>query len=671
MAEKDLSPLTVQIIRGLNDKLYEKRKTAALEIERMVREFENANDVKQIRKLVQILTQEFAISHNPHSRKGGLIGLAATAIALGKDASMYLSLLVPPVLSCFFDQDSRVRYYACEALYNIAKVARESVLPFFNDIFDGLSKLAADPDPNVKNGAELLDRLIKDVVTESSQFDLVSFMPLLRERIYTQNPHAKQFLVSWLSALDAVPELDLLVHLPEFLDGLFSIFRDNNGEIRKMCEFILGEFLKDIKKNHSTVNFANMVNILVLHSQSEDEVIQFTAITWLREFVALSGRTMLAFSAGILTAILPCVSYDQSKLRKFHHVVYYVALYGVVLNGAVSCCAVWSYAGKFPMPAEGMMRLITTEDDNEIGKKGKEETRRFSVRLELGPMVEVLTKQLSNKAIQTRVAVLRWVLQLHMKVPNKLFRHIDLLFPALLKTLSDPSDEVVLLDLEVLSDISASSAGAPRHKISPPGEANECPPTPHERLLNTYFTKFMINLLKIFSRDGKLLEDRGSFIIRHLCILLNAKDIYYALSEILQQEDDLKFASLMVKNLNMILLTSSELFELRQQLKDLDNELLDKDKNYYLVKALYGLLMLLPQSAAFTLLRNRLDCVPNMHFAPVASKARPDADSNIVQEMTIKKVDFKELLDHFLFIQHKHAVSRKAKSLNRDRRDNF
>ena len=55
---------------------------------------------------------------------------------------MYLGFLVPPVLSCFFDPDSRVRYYACEALYNIAKVARETILPFFNDIFDGLSKVS-------------------------------------------------------------------------------------------------------------------------------------------------------------------------------------------------------------------------------------------------------------------------------------------------------------------------------------------------------------------------------------------------------------------------------------------------------------------------------------------------------------------------------------------------
>ena len=50
----------------------------------MVKDFGSNNDVRQIKKLIQILTDEFAISHNPHSRKGGLIGLAATAIALGK-----------------------------------------------------------------------------------------------------------------------------------------------------------------------------------------------------------------------------------------------------------------------------------------------------------------------------------------------------------------------------------------------------------------------------------------------------------------------------------------------------------------------------------------------------------------------------------------------------------
>ena len=34
----------------------------------------------------------------------------------------YLAMVVPPVLNSLVDADARVRYYACEALYNIAKV---------------------------------------------------------------------------------------------------------------------------------------------------------------------------------------------------------------------------------------------------------------------------------------------------------------------------------------------------------------------------------------------------------------------------------------------------------------------------------------------------------------------------------------------------------------------
>jgi Vacuolar 14 Fab1-binding region len=52
---------------------------------------------------------------------------------------------VPPVLACFTDQDARVRYYACESMYNIAKVAKGEVLPYFNDIFDALCKVSSLP----------------------------------------------------------------------------------------------------------------------------------------------------------------------------------------------------------------------------------------------------------------------------------------------------------------------------------------------------------------------------------------------------------------------------------------------------------------------------------------------------------------------------------------------
>lgn len=39
----------------------------------------------------------------------------------------------------------------------------------------------------------------QDIVTESNKFDLVSFIPLLRERIYSNNQYARQFIISWVS----------------------------------------------------------------------------------------------------------------------------------------------------------------------------------------------------------------------------------------------------------------------------------------------------------------------------------------------------------------------------------------------------------------------------------------------------------------------------------------
>lgn len=56
---------------------------------------------------------------------------------------------------------------------------------------------------------------------------------------------------------------------------------------------------------------------------------------------------------------------------------------------------------------------------------------------------------------------------------------------------------------------------------------------------------------------------------RQLCLLLNAENIFHSMADILLREEDLKFASTMVHTLNTILLTSSELFQLRNQLKDL------------------------------------------------------------------------------------------------------
>jgi hypothetical protein len=52
--------------------------------------------------------------------------------------------------------------------------------------------------------------------------------------------------------------------------------------------------------------------------------------------------------------------------------------------------------------------------------------------------------------VPTRLAALRWINMLLEKSPQEMGHFIDEILPALLKTLSDPADEVVLLNLQVV-----------------------------------------------------------------------------------------------------------------------------------------------------------------------------------------------------------------------------
>lgn len=72
--------------------------------------------------------------------------LASCAIGLTTLTTAHLDLMVPAVLKSFSDQEPRVRYYACESLFNIIKICRGGVLPWLNEVFTGVCKLVADVD---------------------------------------------------------------------------------------------------------------------------------------------------------------------------------------------------------------------------------------------------------------------------------------------------------------------------------------------------------------------------------------------------------------------------------------------------------------------------------------------------------------------------------------------
>ncbi|XP_044735191.1 protein VAC14 homolog isoform X2 [Chrysoperla carnea] len=710
MTDKDYAPLSAACVRALHDKVHDKRKTAALEVEKMVRDFYQVNNASQIKRIIKVCG-EFATSQNPFVRRGGLLALASVAIALGKDASVYTHQLIKPIISCFADPDTRLRFAACESLYNVVKAVRDAILPYFSEVFNALSKLATDPDQSVKSASEVLDRLLKDIVTESPAFDLVGFMPLLRERIYTKNPCARQFIISWISVLDAVPDIDLIIFLPEILDGLFRLLEDSPGDVKKTCDSVLGEFLRKIKNDPTRIAFPEMINILITtHAQSTDELVQFTAITWIQVFVQLSGPLMRPYMSGIFTAILPCLAYDGDSRKNIKETATAVSL--------------------------SLMRLVTlTEDNSNLppleALNLSDEERKAKTNLDLPSIVLVLKQHLAHNSVQTKVAVLEWIYHLYTNIPNEMFNHIDELFVELLRTLSDSSNEVVKKCLVVISEIISPHASTDNFN------QQVQQPISGENILikNDYYKKFIVDLLRLFRTDKTLLESRGTFIIRQLCVNLNAEDIYRSLAQILFNESNLKFVSTMVETLNVILFTAQELFELRMLLKELNTEescklfqtlyqtwchnpvatvalcllsqnyqhasqlirsfgnlevtveflteidmlvqliespifaflrleLLEVPCNPYLVRSLYGLLMLLPQSDAFHTLRQRLACIPSHHLY---CDNRIGNEVNNTVNTKLSKMDYKQMLEHFLQIQDKHKTSKqaiRAKNLN-------
>ena len=95
------------VVRGIGDKLYEKRKCAALEVEQLVKSLTAAGNTKRVGQIINKLIEDFAFSPQANYRKGGLLCLAATAVGLANNNQEFLQRIVPPVLNSFTGETTR------------------------------------------------------------------------------------------------------------------------------------------------------------------------------------------------------------------------------------------------------------------------------------------------------------------------------------------------------------------------------------------------------------------------------------------------------------------------------------------------------------------------------------------------------------------------------------
>ncbi|GAA5894800.1 Vac14p [Sporobolomyces salmoneus] len=284
------------MLKGLRHSDYERRKIASLQMEALVRDLaqQTPPDDQRIKQIISQLWDYAAPRsaegpNNMHTRSGGMIGLAGVTcgLSVGPDVlPAYLAAILKPVFSALDEAHPNIRFYATESIYNITKVAQGEILPYFNEVFDIMCKLVADTEASIKNGAELLDRTLKDIMAEyattftsaNSQygnsltdspdqiglgfekpfdpqtpaklrkaFSLSRLIPLLSERIHVLNPFTRNFIISWLQLLDSVPDLQLITFLPSFFEGLLHYLSDPTAEVKVATEGLLESMLREIR----------------------------------------------------------------------------------------------------------------------------------------------------------------------------------------------------------------------------------------------------------------------------------------------------------------------------------------------------------------------------------------------------------------------------------------
>lgn len=312
--------------------------------------------------------------------------------------------------------------------------------------------------------------------------------------------------------LDSVPELNLVQYLPYFLDSIFKMLSDPNDALRSYIVSCLYEFLQSIATKQDKLDLGAIISILVPHCLAKDDhnyITSSTAIAWISEIISFAKENILPYVDKILSALLPCVSHSEKNIetaaRKAH---------------------------------KSLAELVSHT---------KEKVNSKSI-------LEVLKVQFTHTRVPTRLASLRWILILHSRSESELIQFLKDIFVLLLNILGDPAEEVVKVDLQVLSILSTNEE---------------------------YFNQLILNLVKLFYDDRKLLDSRGILIIRQLCNSIPSEKVFRAFSKILEGYENAEFASTMIQTLNLILLTSIELKDTRTKLMKVDSS------NYDLFVCLY------------------------------------------------------------------------------------
>jgi hypothetical protein len=539
------------VLRGLGDRSQDKRKQAAGEVITIVSQWVQRDEMMRVDNVIDLLSNEFVNSKSVTQRKGGLTALAGAALGLMHRLPDYLSHLVTPIVLSFTDEDSRVCYFAAEAIYNIAKVARSDILICLPALFAGLCQLINHEDISVKRAVTIVDNLLKDIATEADNLNVDGLMPLIHHNLQSTKEDTKALVLSWINVLDNVLDVNMPDFVEDLLSELFAILDqknvNNKASVMELLDSFLGQVCKVGMRNHS-----KLVTILVNLNSSKGRLLRFSALRWLHELLKGIGEDIKTQYPDILISILRSYAYceedpyteegilprdAEEQLRQTTHSSRGSPSFPFSGNTNHGENIISHTYSTIPFTTEEHASMIGGDQDSlsnspycvnfnfnsivdvDVERDLATETNHLlqclvKKHLKFIPVDRLLNVIVSDMGLMSshgsaRMLGMRWIATFLDAQANSLNPYLNELFEPLLENLLHETDAVALLNIETIARVIMTS--------------------------DENFKRMLSALVEKFLMDPTVLEKRGAFCIRRLCELLDEEAIYRYIAQQLSQ----------------------------------------------------------------------------------------------------------------------------------------
>ena len=193
----------------------------------------------------------------------------------------------------------RVRYYATESLFNVVKVIPSLAVQHFFILFEILRSLYADVDHDVRSGAQLLDKKLKEIIvmaTNNGSFVFETCVPLFTRFTHITHKPTKKLTLTWLQEfVEKVLGSPVLEFLHLFLGGIFELLADATSSIRELALSFLEIVLPKLEINNdqdfevasssSVPDFDKIIQVLVQTMEHPDPLVRKAVMSWITRIV--------------------------------------------------------------------------------------------------------------------------------------------------------------------------------------------------------------------------------------------------------------------------------------------------------------------------------------------------------------------------------------------------